>query len=113
MKQPMLSVVRGTLDVLVMRAISWGPLHGFEISLWLEQRTDGRLELDDSALYQALHRLEAKRLIIGEWGVSENNRKARYYRLSAAGRVALAKESDAMVDYAKTLTYLLTSAAKP
>jgi DNA-binding PadR family transcriptional regulator len=113
MKQPMLSVVRGTLDVLVLRAVSWGPLHGFEISLWLEERTGGQLALDDSALYQALHRLEAKRLIVGEWGVSDNNRRARYHRLTAAGKERLSHDSVAMVAYAKTLTHLLTTAAKP
>lgn len=113
MKPPMLSVVRGTLDVLVLRSVSWGPLHGFEISLWLDERTGGQLAIDDSALYQALHRLEAKRLIVGEWGVSDNNRRARYYRLTAAGRDRLSQDSAAMVAYAKTLTHLLTTAAKP
>jgi PadR family transcriptional regulator, regulatory protein PadR len=112
-KPPMLSVVRGTLDVLVLRAVSWKPLHGFEISLWLEERTDGQLAIDDSALYQALHRLEAKRLISGEWGTSDNNRRARYYRLTPAGKAQLATDSAAMVAYAKTLTHLLTTAAKP
>jgi len=113
MKRPMLSIVRGTLDVLVLRSVSWRPLHGFEISLWLEERTDGQLTIDDSALYQALHRLEAKRLIAGEWGVSENNRRARYYRLTPAGREKLGEESASMVAYARTLTHLLTTAAKP
>jgi PadR family transcriptional regulator PadR len=113
MKRPMLSIVRGTLDVLVLRSVSWGPLHGFEISLWLDERTGGQLALDDSALYQALHRLEAKRLIVGEWGVSDNNRRARYYRLTAAGRDRLSQDGAAMVAYAKTLTHLLTTAAKP
>lgn len=113
MKGPMLSIVRGTLDVLVLRAVSWKPLHGFEISLWLDERTGGQLVIDDSALYQALHRLEAKRLIAGEWGVSENNRRARYYRLTPAGRARLNEESAAMVAYAKTLTHLLTTATRP
>jgi transcriptional regulator len=108
-----LSIVRGTLDVLVMRAISWQPLHGFEISLWLDERTDGQLVIDDSALYQALHRLEAKRLVTGEWGTSDNNRRARYYRLTTAGRQQLAAETREMVAYAKTLTHLLTTAARP
>jgi transcriptional regulator len=113
MTKSTLSVVRGTLDVLVLRAVSWRPLHGFEISLWLEQRTDGQLAVDDSALYQSLHRLEARRWIVGEWGVSENNRRARYYRLTPVGRERLSAEADAMLAYAKTLTHLLTRAAKP
>jgi PadR family transcriptional regulator PadR len=113
MKRPLLPIIRGTLDVLVLRAVSWRPLHGFEISLWLEERTGGQIAIDDSALYQALHRLEGKRLIVGEWGVSENNRRARYYRLTPAGRTHLAEESATMLAYARTLSHLLTTAAKP
>ena len=113
MKDAQLSILRGTLDVLVLRAVSWQPLHGFEISLWLEERSGGTLAIDDSALYQALHRLEAKKLIVGEWGVSENNRRARYYELTMAGRAHLDAASAQMVSYAKTITNLLTVAAKP
>ena len=113
MKNPQLSILRGSLDVLVLRAISWQPLHGFEISLWLEERSEGALEIDDSALYQSLHRLEARQLIVGEWGVSENNRRARYYTLTLAGRAHLESASAEMVSYAKTITNLLTVAARP
>jgi transcriptional regulator len=113
MKDAQLTILRGTLDVLVLRAVSWQPLHGFEISLWLEERSGGTLAIDDSALYQALHRLEAKQLIVGEWGVSDNNRRARYYELTAAGREHLDAASAQMVSYAKTITNLLTVAAKP
>jgi transcriptional regulator len=113
MKDAQLTILRGTLDVLVLRAVSWQPLHGFEISLWLEERSGGTLAIDDSALYQALHRLEAKQLIVGEWGVSDNNRRARYYELTAAGRAHLDAASAQMVSYAKTITNLLTVAAKP
>lgn len=112
-KTASMSILRGTLDVLVLRAVSWQPVHGFEISLWLEERSQGMLEIDDSALYQALHRLEARELIAGEWGVSENNRRARYYHLTPAGRQFLAAESARMVSYAKTITNLLTVASKP
>ena len=113
MKNDQLSILRGTLDVLVLRAVSWQPLHGFEISLWLEERSGGMLNIDDSALYQSLHRLEARGLIVGEWGVSENNRRARYYELTVAGRAYLDSASVQMVSYAKTITNLLTVAAKP
>ena len=113
MKNAPLSILRGTLDVLVLRAVSWQPLHGFEISLWLEERSGGALEIDDSALYQALHRLEARQLVVGEWGVSENNRRARYYELTDAGRAHLEAASARMVSYAQTITNLLTVAAKP
>jgi PadR family transcriptional regulator PadR len=113
MKNAQFNILRGTLDVLVLRAISWRPLHGFEISLWLEERSDGALEIDDSALYQSLHRLEARQLVVGEWGVSDNNRRARYYELTTAGRAHLESTTAQMVSYAKTITNLLTVAAKP
>jgi transcriptional regulator len=113
MKDAPLAILRGTLDILVLRAVSWKPLHGFEISLWLEERSGGQLEIDDSALYQSLHRLEARELVVGEWGVSENNRRARYYQLTDAGRAFLAAETARMVSYAETITNLLTVAAKP
>lgn len=113
MKSKSLSILRGTLDVLLLRAISWRPLHGFEISLWLEERSGGQLEVDDSAMYQSLHRLEAKGLIHGEWGVSDNNRRARYYALTRAGQAHLKAESAAMVKYARLITDLLTAAPKP
>jgi len=113
MKDAQLTILRGTLDVLVLRAVSWRPLHGFEISLWLEERSGGALAIDDSALYQALHRLEARKLVVGEWGVSENNRRARYYELTPAGCAHLDAASAHMVSYAKTITNLLTVAAKP
>ncbi|HET9371365.1 MAG TPA: PadR family transcriptional regulator [Vicinamibacterales bacterium] len=103
-----LPILRGTLDVLILRSIASKPLHGFEISLWLEQGSDGTLDLDDSALYQALHRLEARRLIQGEWGTTENNRRARYYRLTPAGRSHLDDESRRLVSFARTLTSLLS-----
>ena len=89
-----LAILRGTLDVLVLRSVSARPLHGFEISLWLDEQSEGALEIDDSALYQALHRLEAKKLLQGAWGISENNRRARYYRITAAGRRRLALEQE-------------------
>ena len=113
MRNESLSILRGTLDLLVLRAVSWQPLHGFEISRWLEERSDGNLEIADSALYQSLHRLEARKLVTGEWGVSENNRRARYYSLTTPGKSYLAAEGARMVTYAKTVTNLLTVAARP
>jgi PadR family transcriptional regulator PadR len=103
-----LTVVKGTLDVLVLRALSWAPMHGFEITAWLEARSGGRLEVDDSALYQALYRMEQRGLISAEWGVTENNRRARYYRLTAAGRAHLRAETARWIEYAETVTEILT-----
>jgi len=81
-----MAILKGTLDVLVLKTLSWGPRHAFEITSWLEDRSAGRLECDDSALIQALHRMEARGLIDADWGVTENGRKARYYRITPPGR---------------------------
>jgi transcriptional regulator len=99
--------VKGTLDVLVLKALAWTPMHGFEITTWLEGRSGGTLGIQDSALYQALHRLEARGLAAAEWGVTANNQRARYYRLTAAGREHLVAETDRWVRYAETVTAIL------
>jgi len=104
-----LAIVRGTLDVLILQSVSNGPLHGFEISLWLDEQSEGQLALEDSALYQALHRLEARRFLKSEWGVSENTGRARYYKLTPAGRTYLDSERTRLVLYAKHITTMLTA----
>ena len=109
MPDPQLPLVRGTLDLLVLRALSWGPMHGFQITSWLEARSAQMLEIVDSALYQALARLEARGLIEGEWGVTENNRRARYYGLTLAGRAHLEEETANWTRYALTVTDILTT----
>jgi PadR family transcriptional regulator PadR len=103
-----LTVVKGTLDVLVLKALTWAPMHGFEITAWLEGRSAGRLEVDDSALYQALYRMEQRGLVEAEWGVTENNRRARYYRVTSAGRAHLRAEIDRWLEYSETVTGILT-----
>ena len=108
-----LPLVKGTLDVLVLKALTWCPMHGFEITSWLESKSGGALGIQDSALYQALHRLEARGLATAEWGVTENNQRARYYRLTDAGHAHLAAETAQWVRYAKTVTGILTAAPDP
>lgn len=107
-----LPLVKGTLDALVLKALSWGPMHGFEITTWLEERSGGRLGVEDSALYHALIRLEERGLIEAEWGVTENNRRARYYRATAAGRAHLRSETARWVQYADAVTGILSSPAR-
>ena len=85
-------LLKGTVDLLILRSLQQGPSHGYEVSRWVHDRTDGVLTLEDAALYQALHRLEDEGLIASEWGVSENNRRAKYYELTAEGRRRLRKE---------------------
>lgn len=103
-----LAVVKGTLDVLVLKALAWAPMHGFEVAAWLEARSDGALALDDSGLYQALYRLEGRGLVTAEWGVTGNNRRARYYSVTPKGRAHLRQETATWVRYATTVTGILT-----
>ena len=107
-----IALVRGTLDALVLKTLTWGPMHGFEITTWIEQRSGGRLDVEDSALYQALRRLEERELIEAEWGVTDNNRKARYYRITVAGRAHLRAETTRWMKYSETVRDILTVAAK-
>ena len=83
------SLMRGTLDLLILKALSWGPRHGYAVVEWIEQATDDALLIGEGTLYPALHRLERRKLITAEWGVSENNRQAKYYTLANAGRARL------------------------
>lgn len=103
-----LPVLKGTLDLLVLRALSWTPMHGFEIVSWLERAGNAALDIEDSALYQAVYRLEERGLLEAEWGVTENNRRARYYKLTTAGRAHLRAETKNWMQYADTVTDILT-----
>lgn len=85
-----MDLLRGTLDVMVLKSLSWGPLHGYAVTRWIRRRTDGKLDVEDAALYQALHRMERRGWVKSEWGLSENNRKAKYYRLTRTGHRRLA-----------------------
>jgi transcriptional regulator len=108
-----LPLVKGTLDNLVLKALCSTPMHGFEITRWVESRSRGALDIRDSALYQALHRLEERDLVAAEWGITENNQRARYYRITKSGRARLAAETTQWVRYAKTVTDILTSTPGP
>ncbi|MEX2285299.1 MAG: PadR family transcriptional regulator [Gemmatimonadota bacterium] len=100
-------VLKGTLDVLVLKALTWQPMHGFELTTWLERQSGRRLTLEDAALYQALYRLEKRRLVSATWGVTEGNRRARYYRITAAGRASLEEQTAQWFQFAETMTDLL------
>jgi transcriptional regulator len=101
-------LLKGTLDLLILKTLSWSPMHGYAIATWLEARSGGTLGVDDSALYQALQRMEARGWLSAEWGVSDNNRKARYYRLTSAGRGRLRAESDTWLRYTRSVTAILS-----
>ena len=98
-----LDLLQGTVDILVLQALAWGPMHGYAVSRWIRQRTDDVLAVEDAALYQALHRLERKGMIESEWGVSENNRRAKYYQLTPAGRRQLRTETATWRRYAEAV----------
>ena len=91
---PHAALLPGTLDVLVLKAVSLGPLHGYGVLLRIEQMTQGALLVEQGALYPALFRLEQQGLLATKWGVSDNNRRAKYYRLTSAGRRRLRVETD-------------------
>ena len=87
------TLLQGTLDMLILKALTRGPAHGYTITEFIQQRSDDVLRVEEGALYPALHRLELRGLLSGEWGVSENNRRAKFYRLTAAGKKYLAEEA--------------------
>lgn len=87
-------LLQGTVELLVLKALSWEPLHGYGIASWIERATDDVLRVEEGSLYPALYRMARKGWIRGEWGVSENNRRAKYYRLTAKGRRQLAEQSE-------------------
>jgi PadR family transcriptional regulator len=102
-----LELVKGTLDVLILKTLSWGPMHGYGVSRWIRQRTEGVLAIEDAALYQALHRLERRKWVQAEWGLSENNRRAKYYRLTTHGRKQLLSEDTVWRTYARAVFQVL------
>ena len=87
-----LDLLQGTLDLLVLKTLTWGPMHGYGVSSMISQRSDGDITVVDDALYKALHRLERDDLLTSTWGVSENNRRAKYYALTSQGRARLRAE---------------------
>jgi len=104
-----MALLKGTLDVLVLKTLSWTPMHAFEIASWIDEQSTGRVQVEDAALLQALHRLEERRFITAEWGVTRNARRARYYRLTSAGRAYLRAESERLVDHFDALSAVLSA----
>ena len=102
-----LDLLQGTLDVLILRTLAWAPMHGFGIARWLRERTDGAIVVENAALYQALHRLERKKHVRADWGVSDNNRRAKYYELTALGRRQLTTGTESFRSYAAAVLKVL------
>jgi PadR family transcriptional regulator, regulatory protein PadR len=103
-------LLHGTLDVLILKTLSWGPRHGYAITRWIEQRTHGVVAVEDAALYKALHRLERGGQVTAEWGLSENNRRAKFYELTDSGRRQLGAETATWRQYAAAIFAVLETA---
>ena len=104
-----LELLQGTLDVLILKTLSWGPRHGYAVARWLLDTTDELLRVEEGALYPALHRLERRGWIESEWGVSDNNRRAKYYQLTPQGRQQLRANARTWAQYAAAVTKVLTA----
>jgi PadR family transcriptional regulator PadR len=105
-----LQLLQGTLDVLVLKTVASGPRHGYEIARWIRDTTDAELQVEDRALYVALHRLEAREWLEAEWGLTENNRQAKYYKLTREGRRQLAAKTVTWSRYAAAVAKILQTA---
>jgi PadR family transcriptional regulator, regulatory protein PadR len=106
-----LQLLQGTLDVLVLKTLSWGPRHGYAIARWIRETSADELNVEDRALYVSLHRLEERGWVEAEWGVSENNRRAKYYQLTAVGRRQLQQKAAVWTRYAEAVFRVLGSQA--
>lgn len=106
-------LLQGTLDLLILKTLSWGAAHGYAIARWIQSATDDVLRIEEGSLYPALHRLEKRRWIASEWGLSENNRRAKYYRLTTRGRQQLRAESSTWSTFSGAVTKLLASTDRP
>ena len=113
MAEPNIEVLRGTLDMLILKAVGWGPRHGYAVARWIEQATDDVLRVEEGSLYPALHRLETRGWIAAEWGTSENNRRAKYYRLTPKGRAQLRAEKATWTRFANAVFAALEAPPQP
>jgi transcriptional regulator len=102
------NLLRGALELLILKSLSWEPRHGYGIAEWIESATDARLLVEEGTLYPALHRLESKKWIRADWGLSENNRHAKFYELTSRGRKQLDSETAVWQEYSEAVTKALT-----
>ena len=105
-----LELLQGTLDLLILKTLTWGPLHGYAVARWIGDTTDDDLRIEEGALYTALHRMEKRGWLESDWGLSENNRKAKYYQLTPLGRRQLRTKADVWTRYAQAVFKVLQSA---
>lgn len=106
-------VLKGTLDLMILKSLRWGPTHGYGVVSWIKRTTDGALLVEDGALYPALHRLQNRDLIEAEWGTSENNRRAKYYRLTKRGRAQLEQEISSWTRFSEAIWKVIDATEAP
>ena len=105
------TLIQGTLDVLILKTLTWGPRHGYGIARWIKDTSNEMLDIEDRALYLALHRLEEREWVEAEWGISDANRRAKFYRLTTAGRRQLRAEIDRLRSYNEALFKVLDASS--
>ena len=108
-----LELLRGTLDLILLKTLSWGPLHGLAVVRWIEQTTRQRLQVEEGALYPALHRMEQRGWLEAEWGYTDQGRRAKYYQLTALGRRQLALELRKWSRYSEAMGMVIAAEARP
>jgi transcriptional regulator len=113
MPKPELDLLQGTLDLMILKAVSWGPAHGYTIARWIRDLSGDVLRVEEGSLYPALHRLEERGCIEAEWGVSQNNRRAKFYRLTARGRQQLRAESSTWTRFAEAVFRVVDATEQP
>ncbi len=111
MARAKLELLRGTLDMMILKALTWEPRHGYQVARWIEDRTDEELTIEEGSLYPALHRMERRGWVASEWGQSENNRRAKYYSLTEEGRRQLKMEAAAWIRFARAVSMLMDATA--
>ena len=105
-----LDLLQGTLDLLILKTLTWGPRHGYAVAQWIRDTTDEKLHIEEGALYTALHRMEKRGWLAAEWGLSDNNRKAKYYQLTQVGRKQLRAKTAVWTEYAGAVFKILQTA---
>jgi PadR family transcriptional regulator, regulatory protein PadR len=111
--RPSIDLLQGSLDVIVLKTLSWQPMHGFGIARWIQRVTDDALQIEEGSLYPALYRMENKGWIKAEWRVTENNRRAKYYKLTASGRRQLADASATWDSFAGAMSKIMRARPQP
>jgi transcriptional regulator len=108
-----IDLLQGTLDLIVLKSLSWGPMHGFGLARWIQHTTEDALQIEEGSLYPALYRMENRGWIKASWALTENGRRAKYYKLTAAGRRQLATESRSWDEVSGAIMKIMTARREP